>query len=400
MQAVRRHARSSAWTVRESTSGIGHDRYEPNVRGLRMRVVQVDHVVKAFGSMTALNDISFSVDRNRIVSLLGPSGCGKTTTLRIIAGFEEPDAGCVTIANRSMKGLRPYERNVGLVFQDYALFPHMTVAENVAYGMRHRGVPRAAIAGRISHYLGLVRMSDMAARYPRQLSGGQQQRVALARALSTEPEVLLLDEPLAALDAKLRVELQVELKEILGETDSTVIIVTHDQEEAMSLGDEVIVMNGGEIVQRGTPAEIYDHPASRFVAEFVGRSNWFVGRLSESGIPGIQIMRTDDGLELRVSGTWTSADAAPEVCIRPERIRIEQEGARDHYGGIDVNRFSAIVKDVIYLGAGINLYAELSNGRRVLIVEQNRGVRISVNDPITVSILPTDCHIISRRQIA
>ena len=364
-----------------------------------MTVVELEHIVKAFGSTTALNDVSFSVDRKRIVSLLGPSGCGKTTTLRIIAGFEEPDAGCLTISNRSMQGLRPYERNVGLVFQDYALFPHMTVAGNVGYGMRHRGMSRSSIPGRISHYLGLVRMSDMADRYPRQLSGGQQQRVALARALSTEPEVLLLDEPLAALDAKLRVELQVELKEILGETGSTVIIVTHDQEEAMSLGDEVIVMNGGEIVQRGTPAEIYDRPASRFVAEFVGRSNWFVGRLFESGTPGIQVMRTDDGLDLRVSGTPTSV-AAQEVCIRPERIWIDQDGARDHYGSNDVNRFSAVVRDVTYLGPGINVYVELSNGRRVLIVEQNRGVRVSVNDRIRVGFLPTDCHIISQRHIA
>ena len=199
-----------------------------------MKVVELDRVTKKFGSVQALKGISFDVRRGQVVSLLGPSGCGKTTTLRLIAGFESCDSGAILISGKSMRGLKPYERNVGLVFQDYALFPHMTVAENLTFGMRHRGIPYADIPRRTQQYLELVRLPHLAGRYPAQLSGGEQQRTALARALAIEPQVLLLDEPLSALDAKLRLELRLELKSILQLANCTTIIVTHDQEEAMS----------------------------------------------------------------------------------------------------------------------------------------------------------------------
>src|SRR4029077_13682376 len=211
------------------------------------------------------------------VSLLGPSGCGKTTTLRLISGFEEPDEGSIEIEGVSMIGKRPYERNVGLLFQHYALFPHMTVAENVAYGLKHRGWPKAEIARRVGEMLRLVQLQGFEGRSPGQLSGGQQQRVGPARGRATKPKLVRLDEPLSALDAKLREELGADLKRILTSVGSTTIVVTHDQDEAMSLWDRIIVMNRGRIDQIGSRSEIYQRPATQFVPDFIGRSNWLGG---------------------------------------------------------------------------------------------------------------------------
>jgi len=356
-----------------------------------MNVVELTGVRKAFKDVLALKEISFSVEKGKILSLLGPSGCGKTTTLRIIAGFEEPDAGSVFLSKRSMNGLRPYERNVGLVFQDYALFPHMTVAANVAYGMRQRRVPANTIKERVEYYLSLVRLTSLADRFPRELSGGQQQRVALARALATEPEVLLLDEPLGALDAKLRTELQVELKGLLREIGATSIVVTHDQEEAMSLGDEVIVMNEGSIEQRGTPADIYDRPTTRFVAEFVGKSNWFLGCVVGQGQQGSTI-RTEDGLELQLAETL-EADRAVEVCVRPERIRLTDPGLHRTNGAV-VNAFEARVKEVIHVGSDINVFVDMGQDRSLLVKQQNQGHRLTAGELVMLCFGAIDCHVI------
>ena len=218
--------------------------------------VEFSGVTKRFGGVAAISDISFSVAAGETIALLGPSGCGKTTILRLIAGFEQPNEGAIMIGGRDMHGLRPYERNVGLLFQHYALFPHMTVAENVAYGLRYRGAASRTIPGRVREMLELVRMGEFADRRPDRLSGGQQQRVALARALATRPTLLLLDEPLSALDAKLRYDLRNELKQLLAAVGSTVIVVTHDQEEAMSLGERVFVMNRGTLMQIGSPNDV------------------------------------------------------------------------------------------------------------------------------------------------
>jgi ABC-type spermidine/putrescine transport systems, ATPase components len=234
--------------------------------------------------------------------LLGPSGCGKTTTLRLISGFEDPEEGVIEIAGESMVGKRPYERNVGLLFQHYALFPHMTVAENVGYGLKHRRWPKAEIGDRIAEMLRLVQLQGFDGRRPGQMSGGQQQRVALARVLATGPKLVLLDEPLSALDAKLREELRLELKQILTSVGSTTIVVTHDQDEAMSLADRIIIMNRGRIEQQGTPDEIYMRPRTAFVAAFIGRTNWFHGSIE--GEPGSAFARlmTDAGTSLAVRG--------------------------------------------------------------------------------------------------
>jgi ABC-type Fe3+/spermidine/putrescine transport system ATPase subunit len=246
-----------------------------------MNVLELRDVVKRFGSLTAVNGVSLSVQKGSIISLLGPSGCGKTTLLRIIAGFEHPDEGMVFLGSKNMNGKRPYERNVGLLFQDYALFPHMTVEKNVAYGLHQRGFPAPQIKKRTNEMLDLVGMGEFANRRPQTLSGGQRQRVALGRALASNPELILLDEPLSALDAKLRLELRTELKRILVTAGSTAVIVTHDQEEAMTFGERVVVMEKGQIRQEGSPAQIYDDPKTRFVAEFIGRSNWFSGTLGQ-----------------------------------------------------------------------------------------------------------------------
>ena len=269
--------------VRRSQSR--HRTRRVSVKGKSMQatvdpVIKFDGVGKSFGAFTAVDGISFSAAAGETVALLGPSGCGKTTTLRLIAGFEEPDKGTIEISGESMAGKRPYERNVGLLFQHYALFPHMTVQENIAYGLKHRGWPKAEIADRVAEMLRLVQLESFADRRPRQMSGGQQQRVALARVLATKPKLVLLDEPLSALDAKLREELRVELKQILTAVGSTTIVVTHDQDEAMSLADRIIVMNRGRIEQQGAPDEIYSRPATSFVATFIGRTNWFHGTIS------------------------------------------------------------------------------------------------------------------------
>ena len=267
-----------------------------------MKVVELRNVTKRFGGLAAVDGVSLEVRRGQIVSLLGPSGCGKTTTLRLIAGFESPDEGTVLIGGMDVRGKRPYERNVGLLFQDYALFPHMTVEQNIAYGMRHRGIERSAIPGNTAEMLRLVKLDGFEKRWPNQLSGGQQQRVALARALATKPDVMLLDEPLSALDAKLRQELRIELKEILTSVGTTSIVVTHDQEEAMSMAEHVIVQNRGRIIQQGTPYDIYARPSNEFVAEFVGRSNAFRGRLGDEVAPGLRAFETTEGFGLVVPG--------------------------------------------------------------------------------------------------
>ena len=361
-----------------------------------MTVLELSHVTKRFGDFTAVSDVSLTVDRGRILSLLGPSGCGKTTTLRMVSGFEEPNEGSIFIAGQDMKGKRPYERNVGLLFQDYALFPHMTVVQNVGYGLRNRGYEKRRIPARIDEMLELVKLTGLENRRPAQLSGGQQQRVALARALAVSPEVVLLDEPLSALDAKLRQELRVELKEILSAVGATTIVVTHDQEEAMSLGDSVIVMSEGRIMQRGRPTEIYADPKTRFVAEFIGRSNWFSGRLGAEVAENVREFTTSDGHRILVPrpGGPTSDRDAWEICIRPERIGIDVAGSAGTAAG-PANRLRGTVRDIAHLGAAIHLVIELEGGRRITATEQYLGQPLEqAGKSIDLVFRPEDCIIV------
>ncbi|MBM7487847.1 ABC-type Fe3+/spermidine/putrescine transport system ATPase subunit [Bradyrhizobium sp. USDA 3686] len=336
-----------------------------------MKVLELKGVTKKYGGFTAVDAVSLEIEQGKVLSLLGPSGCGKTTTLRIIAGFTSPDSGSVEISGEDVGQLRPYERNVGLLFQDYALFPHMTVDQNVAYGMRYRGTPVSAVASRVKQMLSLVQLGGMENRYPNQLSGGQQQRVALARALATDPQIVLLDEPLSALDAKLRLELRIELKEILRSVGATTIVVTHDQEEALSLGDEVVVMHAGTVVQRGTPTQIYEAPASKFVAEFVGRSNWFYGARPRRSDSGMSSYLTGDGVEIcaRSGQEGSSAD----LCIRPENIELVNGSAREPVDYPGHNVLLGVVLDVAPLGADVHVVIELPGKSRLLAIRKNVG---------------------------
>ena len=346
--------------------------------------VQFVSVSKRYGGFAAISDVSFEVADGETVALLGPSGCGKTTILRTIAGFETPTEGTVRIAGADMARRRPYERNIGLVFQHYALFPHMTVAQNVAYGLRHRGHPKGGIAARVAEMLALVKLPDFGGRYPSRLSGGQQQRVALARALATRPGVVLLDEPLSALDAKLRQELRAELKEVLAAVGSTAIVVTHDQEEAMSLGERVFVMNAGRIVQQGTPDAVYGRPESRFVAEFMGRSNWFTGRRS-----GETEFATDCGLRLVIPRDAAGITGKHDLCIRPETIDLAPSAAPFP------NQIPGQVLDVALLGAVRQVTVQLAGGRTVLTIQRNEaGPAWSPGQPVHLRFAPEACRLV------
>jgi len=296
--------------------------------------VRLEDVVKEFGDLRAVDGISLEIPRGSFFALLGPSGCGKTTTLRMIGGFEEVTSGRILLGDRDVVGLPPYKRDVNTVFQSYALFPHMTVADNVAFGLERKRMPKGEVKTRVAEILELVDLAGREGRKPRQLSGGQQQRVALARAIVNNPRVLLLDEPLGALDLKLRKQMQLELKRIQNEVGITFVHVTHDQEEAMTMADTIAVMNQGRIEQLGSPAELYEQPRTAFVAGFLGKSNLLAGTVAGDGV-----VRLVDGSEIRAS---TNGDVgAVSIGVRPEKIRLGETG---------VNTLSGTVKESAYIG--------------------------------------------------
>jgi len=296
--------------------------------------VRLVDVVKEFADVRAVDGISLEIPRGSFFALLGPSGCGKTTTLRMIGGFEEPTEGQIYLGDRDVVGLPPYKRDVNTVFQSYALFPHMTVAENVAFGLERRRIGKTERRSRVREVLELVDLAGREDRRPKQLSGGQQQRVALARAIVCNPRVLLLDEPLGALDLKLRKQMQLELKGIQNEVGITFVHVTHDQEEAMTMADTIAVMNQGRIEQLGSPAELYEQPRTAFVAGFLGKSNLLAGTVAGDGV-----VRLVDGSEIRAS---TNGDVgAVSIGVRPEKIRPGETG---------VNTLSGTVQESAYIG--------------------------------------------------
>jgi putative spermidine/putrescine transport system ATP-binding protein len=297
---------------------------------------------KMYGPTVAVDDVSLTVREGELVALLGPSGCGKTTTLRMVAGFIEPTAGAITIGGREVTHLPPYRRDTGMVFQSYALFPHMTVAQNVAFGLEMRKVGRAEAAHRVADALALVRLGHLGDRLPRQLSGGQQQRVALARALVVNPGVFLLDEPLSNLDAKLRLEVRVEIRELQRRLGLTTVFVTHDQEEALTLADRLVVMANGVVQQVGTPEELYESPANLFVAGFIGRSNVLHGRLVAPGR-----FESRGGLVVEVPVT-SRAPGPASLALRPERLALAAPDAALPPG---INRATGRLTLVTYLGA-------------------------------------------------
>lgn len=311
--------------------------------------VRLERVTKRFGDVVAVDDVSLAVPRGSFFALLGPSGCGKTTTLRMIGGFEEPTAGTIYLGDRDVTGLPPYRRDVNTVFQAYALFPHLSIFENVAFGLRRRGVKGADVKRRVGEALELVALSGYEKRKPRQLSGGQQQRIALARALVNRPRLLLLDEPLGALDLKLRKQMQLELKRIQHEVGIAFVHVTHDQEEAMAMADTIAVMNEGRVEQLGTPSELYERPRTAFAAGFLGVSNLLLGRGN-----GADAVRLDAGGDVRVApDALDGRSGRVAVGIRPEKIRI---------GDDDANALEGVVAERSYVGVATQYVVETPAG--------------------------------------
>jgi putative spermidine/putrescine transport system ATP-binding protein len=337
--------------------------------------VRLKSVVKRFGDTTAVAGVSLDIAQGSLTTVLGPSGCGKTTLLRLIAGFVEPDEGDILIGGESQRGLPPYLRKTSTVFQEYALFPHMTVFDNVAYGLRQRRLPRAGVAEKVRHTLGLMRLEGLEDRLPRELSGGQQQRVALARSLIVEPEVLLMDEPLSNLDAKLRVSVRSEIREIQERVGITTLYVTHDQEEALAISETVAVMRGGKLVQVGTPREIYARPADPFVATFVGQVN-----LLRATVEG-------EGLRLGTL-TFPVPPDAPRVepgrevilALRPEAIRIEA-------GSHGLRELSGRIVSSTYLGATVRYQIELA-GQRLTVDDPDPAGRPLLQGQVTLAFDP------------
>jgi putative spermidine/putrescine transport system ATP-binding protein len=320
-----------------------------------MGFLDLTGVQKRFGEAVVVQDFNLAAERGEFVSFLGPSGCGKTTTLRMIAGFEQPTAGSIVIDGKEITRRPPNQRNVGMVFQSYALFPNMTVADNIGFGLKVRKRPAAAIRQRVGELLDLIGLPGRGSRYPYQLSGGQQQRVALARALAIEPQVLLLDEPLSALDAKIRVALRKEIRSIQRQLGITTVYVTHDQEEALSLSDRVVVMSEGRIEQIGTPAEIYNFPATSFVASFVGTLNLLPAQVTDAGAGRLSVY----GQEIRAGKGLTGGrkNGTVSIALRPESMELGEGGGE--------NRLRGPLEDVSFLGSIVRMRVGLGEGASV-----------------------------------
>ena len=333
--------------------------------------VQLDHVTKRFGDVTAVDDLSLTIERGEFFALLGPSGCGKTTTLRMIGGFEEVTSGTISLGDQDVTDLPPFKRATNTVFQNYALFPHLDVFENIAFGLRRRKVPDGEIRGQVTALLKLVDLPGYEKRRPNQLSGGQQQRVALARALINNPQVLLLDEPLGALDLKLRKQMQVELKRIQSEIGITFIFVTHDQEEAMTMSDRIAVMRAGRIEQLGAPDELYESPRTDFVAGFLGVSNLLDAEVA--GRDGdLATLRLADGSVLRAPSSALNGEQSVRLGVRPEKLHViaitdDDAGATED----GMNSIEGTVLDASYIGVSTQYLVKTADGHRLTVYAQN-----------------------------
>jgi spermidine/putrescine ABC transporter ATP-binding subunit len=339
------------------------DSQRPDQPGDRLVDLELQHVYKSFDDQEVIADLSLSVYKGELCCLLGPSGCGKTTTLKMIAGLLEPDAGAVILDGKDITHMPPQRRNVGLVFQNYALFPHMNVYDNVAYGLRRRKVPRDEIKTRVARVLELVQLGEYGQRRIHELSGGQQQRIALARSLVIEPKLLLLDEPLSNLDARLRADMRREIRHIQRTLGITAIHVTHDQEEAMSISDRIVLMNQGLIEQIGTPRDIYENPATKFVADFIGQVNFLRGRVVDQ-----KLLLLGEHFVLP-EGRWT--EGMDVICsIRPERVGVQEAGT---------SPLRATVRDVTYFGSMVRYHASAEAGK-----EKSVELAIELPSPLAV----------------
>jgi putative spermidine/putrescine transport system ATP-binding protein len=351
--------------------------------------IRFDRVTKAFGPLTVVEDLDLDIAKGEFVSLLGPSGSGKTTLLMLLAGFEEPTRGCVWVDGRRIDHLPPYRRNMGVVFQNYALFPHMSVADNVAFPLQMRGVPKAEIAGKVARALDMVQLGTFKDRRPAQLSGGQQQRVALARALVFEPGVVLMDEPLGALDKNLRNQMQLDIRALHRRLGLTIVFVTHDQTEALTMSDRIAVFNKGRIEHIGAPAEIYDEPATRFVAEFIGESNLVDGVVDSVAGGLATVVLQPGGHRIRVRTSAATRPAQPvTVSIRPERVRLGPPVP-------DANAFPSKVVDSVYHGDHLRVVLDEDAGR--LVAKADRSVEgLAAGAATVASFSPSDCWVMPR----
>jgi len=349
-----------------------------------MAKVSIERLKKQFGGSVAVSDFSLDIADGELVAFLGPSGCGKTTTLRMIAGFIEPTAGIIRIGDTDVTPLPVHKRDTGMVFQRYALFPHMTVAENVSFGLEMHKVPAAERDARIRSVLDMVRMTQLRDRYPRQLSGGQQQRVAIARALAIQPKVFLLDEPLSNLDAKLRVEVREEIRALQQRLGLTTIFVTHDQEEALAIADRMAIMHDGKVQQVGAPQALYEHPANLFVADFLGKMNFFRGALDGGAFA------TERGTRIAVQD---AAPAARQLGVRPERVTL---AAQPPGSG---NALAGTVESAVYLGSLLEVRVKLDTGETIASQVANGAARhetpIGTGARVHACFQPADCVLFS-----
>ena len=352
-----------------------------------MAFLEISQLQKDFGSNRVVSDFNLSVAQGEFVSFLGPSGCGKTTVLRMVAGFETPSAGTIRIDGQDVVQLRPNQRNIGMVFQAYALFPNMTVAQNVAFGLRVAGRSAAEIKSTVAEMLALIKLEDLGARYPYQLSGGQQQRVALARALAIKPKVLLLDEPLSALDAKIRVSLREEIRAIQRKLGITTIFVTHDQEEALSMSDRIVVMHQGKADQTGTPVEIYNRPATRFVASFVGTINVLAARVVDATAGLVELNGTQLNLTQALTGRVNGDQLS--LALRPEAVTLREAG--DRYVSLQ-----GVVQEVGFLGSVIRV--KVAMGDNVISLDSFNQPSVplpQVGEPTAISFMVDDLLVLA-----
>jgi putative spermidine/putrescine transport system ATP-binding protein len=354
-----------------------------------MSTIDLIGVAKRYGAVSAVEDVHLHVDQGELVTILGPSGSGKTTLLTMIAGLNSPSAGRIDIGGRDVTFLPAARRNVGLVFQSYALFPHMSVFDNVAFPLSVRQREKAETRRRVADALRLVRLEGFERRRPSQLSGGQQQRVALARAFVFEPEILLLDEPLGALDRKLREQLQVELRQLQRSLGITTILVTHDQEEALSLSDRIVVLDDGRVQQIGTPQQVYLKPRNRFVADFLGTANLFEGVVQRDAAGWC--IRLEGGASVRCADPGVPPGREAAAIVRPERMIVEPAAASP---GAPINGLRATVTDVIYLGQSLRYHLQSGQGREVVAISSDRGARFAAGAAVRLTWRPDDVWVI------
>ncbi len=373
---------------------------EPDASAAGVPLLRIEAVVKKFGTLRAVDRLSLDIKAGEFFALLGPSGCGKTTLLRMLAGFETPDEGRILLEGSDIAQVLPHQRPVNMMFQNYALFPHLSVRDNIAFGLKRARLPRSEIGARVAELIALVKLDGMENRKPDQLSGGQRQRVALARSLARRPRVLLLDEPLAALDKKLRESTQLELMELQRRLGTTFIIVTHDQQEAMTVADRIGVMDAGRLDQVATPRELYEAPGSRWIAEFVGDINIFDGEVVSQEAGRLMIATRQAGM-VSVAGPKPIAQTGVSVAIRPEKVKLSRRGpAADAVNSRSINRLEGVVTDVGYLGGlttykvkldtGAVLRSSMANTARIDIDAYNAGQRV------VAWFTPDDCVVLEQ----